>query len=87
MVTTVFMNIAYFIIASLLFVLPKGGAIPASWGEGIGIVMGYVNAFSYFFPVSQLLTAVGIILAFDLFLFFWKFIPWVLQKLPFLHMK
>lgn len=87
MVITALLTFVYYLLLGLLQILPQGGSIPASWTSGVVTVWGYVNAFSLVVPIAELLIALGIILAWDIFAFAWHFIPWLLKKLPFLNIK
>jgi len=65
MITGFFLNIIYTIIAFFVGLLPTI-AIPTAWLDSVTLVMTYVNALSWLFPVATLLTVVSFAVAFHL---------------------
>lgn len=81
MISTVLLTILNSFIGFLLALLPSG-AIPSGISTAITYFWLIVNSFSYIFPVSTLLAAFLVLLAFDLAVLLWHLLQWILRKIP-----
>lgn len=84
MITTFILTILYSFSNLVLAFLPTG-TLPAGFTTALAYFWGALNAFSYIFPVSTLLAALAIVLAFDVGVMAWHFLQWVIKKIPGLH--
>jgi len=87
MILTIILNVIYTILAGLLSLLPTGGDFPAEWVSGIYTIWSAVNAFSFLVPTEMLLTCLGIALAWDVFIFAWHFLHWLMRKIPAINIR
>jgi len=81
MITTFLLSIFNVFVASLVGLLPVGH-LPVAITNALAYFMGILNSFSYVFPVATLLQALAIVLAFDAALLLWRFINWIIRKIP-----
>jgi len=85
MLTDIFLNFFTIIVTAILGILPDGGAFPSSVGEAIGWIFAFLRSYDFILPYSTLMTVLTIGLVWELFLFVWWFVHWVLRKIPLLH--
>lgn len=81
MIVTFLLNIFYLFVLGLIQLLPTGN-LPQAMTDAIAYFMGVVNSFSYVIPVGTLLQALAIVLAFDAAMLLWRFINWIIRKIP-----
>lgn len=81
MITTFFLSIINSFVGLLLNLLPTG-SLPSGISTAISYFWAIVNSFSYVFPVSTLLAAFLVLLAFDLAVLLWHLLQWILRKIP-----
>jgi len=81
MISTFFLSTFNSFVGLLLGLLPTGH-LPADVATAITYFWYVVNSFSYVFPVGALLSALLVILAFDLAMLLWKMINWIIKKIP-----
>jgi len=62
----------------LIGLLPEV-AFPTQIATSISLVMGYVNAMNWLFPVSTLITCLGIVISFEIGVFVFKFTRWLIH--------
>jgi len=82
MITTFLLQIPLFFITALVNALPDSTGFPDEVSTAINTAWGYANGLSFFFPVQTLLTLVVLVFAFEAGILIWKFINWVLKKIP-----
>jgi len=87
MIITLLLNLSYALVTGLLALLPTGGTFPEEWTEGIYTLWQGINAFSFIVPVEMFVTCLAIALAWDLFVFAWHLLHWLLRKIPVLHIR
>lgn len=87
MIITIIITVVRWLLTGLILLLPRGGSLPAAFTTGLTTFWGYVNSFSLVIPVSQIAICIGLMLAWDLFEIAWRFIPWILKKIPFIHVR
>lgn len=81
MIFTLILNFFYALLNFLIEVLPTGN-LPAGFTSALNYFWSVVNAFSYIIPVGTLLSALLIMLAFDLAVLVWHFVQWIIRKIP-----
>lgn len=72
-------TIAYIILTLSLLVailngLPVAGALPEGVSSAIVLIVGYMKAWNYFFPITELFVCTGIVLGYEI-------IVWTMQAL------
>lgn len=78
MITGFLLTLVFLFISFLLSLLPTGGTFPIEWITAVNTFWYGINAFSFFLPVSMIVTCIGIMVSFHLFEFAWKAIHWIL---------
>lgn len=80
MITGFFLNIGLTLITYFVNLLPVR-PFPTEIAGAITAIVGYMNAFSFIFPVGTLLTVLGLALTFHLTVILWNFSHLVLRYL------
>jgi hypothetical protein len=84
MISTFFIAIGAGLLALAGAIFPLSTGLDPNISSALISLAGFVNAFSYIFPVTTLFLAVGVILGFEsLWWFFWGLI-WVWKRIPFI---
>jgi len=78
MISGFFISIFAGFVAFLIALLPVV-AFPTQIATAIATIMGYVSAMSWLFPVSTLLTCLGVMITFELGVFGFKFTRWLIH--------
>jgi len=81
MISTFLLTLLNNFVTGILGFLPSG-SLPQGLINAILYFWGALNAFSYIFPVSTLLAALLILLAFDGAVLLWHIIQWIIRKIP-----
>jgi len=84
MIVGFLISIAYSFLSFLLGFLPSY-SLPAGWVSGVFTLWSDVNAFSFVVPVATLLLCLTIAIFFHVTILAWRFIGWVIRKIPGLH--
>lgn len=87
MIFTVVLYFVQLIIAMMLVLLPTGSPLPDGAREGIGTIWMWLRSLDFILPLTALGICIPIAFSWFLFLFSWKFIHWILRKLPFLNVN
>lgn len=84
MISTFFITLGSSILGALVATLPTASELPTGVSDSLSFVASAINAFAYIFPVSQLFSAVGVVLAFELI--WWSFFGfiWIWKRIPIL---
>jgi len=83
MIVSFLLTILYAFFNLILLIVPAGQNVPTEWTSAIYYIWGYINAFSFIVPVTVLLWALGIALAFHLGVYLWRLFHWISTKIPF----
>jgi len=65
MITGFFLQIFYTVIAFFVGLLPVI-AVPADWANALALIWGYLQSFSFLFPVATLVSVLSVALTFHL---------------------
>lgn len=84
MITTIFLNVLFALLAFILQTLPLGGSIPMEWTNGVYSIWAAINAFAFIVPVQMLVTALGIAMVFHLSILSFRLFHWIITKIPFI---
>jgi len=87
MIFTIFFNLVYFMLSMVISNLPTSSGFPDAFSDGFLYVFKFLYAFDFLLPVSVLVLCLSLVLSFELAIFFWHGIHWLLRKIPFLHMS
>lgn len=67
---------------AVLNVLPVASALPLAFSSALVSIIGFMKAWNFFFPITEIFICVGIVLTFDLIV--WGF-HWVWKVMKFLR--
>jgi len=81
MITGFFLNLLFLFIGFMIGLLPLGGTFPDAWIQAVNTFWYGINQFSFFLPVSTLVTCIGLMVTFHIFEFAWKGMHWILGLL------
>jgi len=79
------MTFAIFIILFLLFLiavlnfLPVAGVLTPGFSSSLGIIVGYMKSWNFLLPINELLICVAIIVAYELIVWLWRVLKYVLH--------
>lgn len=79
------MTLALFFVAfiglffAILNILPVAGEVAPGLQSGLTLIVSNMKAWDAFFPITELLIAVGIMMAFYLAKYGWRAIKWVIH--------
>lgn len=59
------LSILYTILAFFVGILPTT-SVPTGWLDALALIWGYLNSFTFLFPVSTLVSVLGVAVAFHL---------------------
>jgi len=82
MITTFLLSIPAYLLQSIVSLLPDGQTIPSEWVTAVHSMWNYINAFSFIVPVTTLLWALGIAVAFHVSIIGFKIFHWIITKIP-----
>jgi len=84
MITTAFINIAFFIIDGVISLFPVGGAFPQAVHDAVTSIGGYAGILSPLVPLPTLATCVGIVFTVEITIFGYKSLKSFLSHIPFI---
>jgi len=80
MITGFFLTIVFYVASAVLGILPiDQGALPAQFTSSITLIVGYINAWSWLFPIQQMLIVVAFMFAFYGYLMAFRIGVWFLK--------
>jgi len=82
MITDFFLSIPAYVLQAVVSILPNGQTVPAEWTAAVFTVWGYVNSFSFIFPVDTLLWCLGVAMTFHLAIFSFHIFMWIVKRIP-----
>jgi len=72
MITGFFISLLTTIVGFFLSLLPTID-LPTGWTDSITLVWGYINAASFLFPITTLLTILSLVVTIEVAVFLWHF--------------
>jgi len=82
MITSGLIQLANFVISSILTIFPESSGFPAEVSTAFVYIGGYVGMLDPLVPVATLGTVVGILIGVELLIFAFRAITWMFSKLP-----
>lgn len=82
MITEIIFNLILLPLEFLIGLIPDSSGFPVAVSSNIETAWGYLWAFDYIVPVATLLLLMGLVFAFEAGILVWKFINWVIRKIP-----
>jgi len=83
MITSIFINTAYYILGFLVNLFPVSSGFPSEVGEAFTYLGGYVGMIDPLVPVDTLIEAVTILVTVELGILTFRILAWLLGKIPF----
>jgi len=83
MITTVIVQLAYFVLSTIVNILPAGGTLPSAAHSAAVTIGGYVGISAYILPYGTLLTVVSFVLVAEIGLYTFRNFKWVISFIPF----
>ena len=84
MITDSIINLAYSIITLLIGIFPTSPGFPSDFQTAITTIAGYSTIADAILPFSTLGQIIGLIIAFELLVFSWKGLRFILSYVPFI---
>ncbi len=84
MITTAIIYLLYFVIKLFLlpFTLLSDVTINSSFSSGVATASGYINSMNTYIPIDTMLTILGIAIGLETAFLSYKFIMWIIRKIP-----
>lgn len=80
MITEFLMSIPFYLVRSLINIIPAGGGVPSEFTSALHTMWGYVQSFSFILPVNTILWCIGVTIAFEVGIFLWGATNWLLKR-------
>jgi len=80
MTTAIFLILFFALFVAVLNFLPVASATTPAFITSIGTLVGYMKAWDFLFPISELFICVGIVVGFEVIVWSWNALTWVLKK-------
>jgi len=78
MITSFFLQVAFAFVSWVVGLLPVV-AVPSDVLDSFNAVWGYVNEFSFLFPVSSLVAVLGIVMVYYIAILAWDIGLWIIH--------
>jgi len=82
MITDIILRIPLFFLNLILALIPTSDGLPTPVSDAITTAMTYAKGVSFFFPIETLMQIVLLIFSIEAGLLLWKFINWIIKKIP-----
>jgi len=79
MTFAIFIILFFGLFIAVLNALPLAGALSPSISSSIILIVGYMKAWNFLFPITELLQCVLLVVAFELAIWVWHALKWVLH--------
>ena len=87
MIVTAIINLAYNLISGIISLFPVGQPLPQTVHNAVISIGGYFHILDPLVPISTMATIVGLIFAFEISLFAFRTLRWVIAYIPFVGGK
>jgi len=82
MITTAFINTAYYILGFFVQIFPVSTGFPEEVASAFLYFGGYVGMLDPLVPIATLATCIGILITLELVIFAFKTLSWIFSKIP-----
>jgi len=82
MLTTAFINFAYFLINGLISFLPTGGTFSSTIHTATQSLGGYLHIIDPLVPISTLAAAIALLVSVEIAIFGFRTLKWVFSHIP-----
>lgn len=80
MTTAIFLLLFFGLFIAVLNFLPTAGATTPAFVSAIITFVGYMKAWDFLFPVTEIFVCVGIVVSFEIVVWTWHVLVFVLKK-------
>jgi len=80
MTTAIFLILFFALFVAVLNWLPVATATNSAFLTSIATMVGYVKSWDFLFPITELFICVGIVVGFEVIVWGWNVMTWVLKK-------
>lgn len=80
MTTAIFLILFFSFFIAVLNYLPVASATTPAFIVAIGTLVGYMKAWNFLFPIIELFICVGIVVTFEIFVWTWHVLLWIIKK-------
>ena len=87
MIFTIPLTLVYLLLLGLISVLPVSSGLPDIISSSFAYLWGFLWNLDFVVPVSTLISLLSLTLGFELAIFTWDAVHWILRKIPMLHIK
>jgi len=87
MIFTVVLYFVQLVLSMLLALLPDGSPLPQGVLDALSTMWMWIRSLDFILPLDAFAVCIPIAFSWYLFVFAWKFIHWILRKLPFLQVN
>jgi len=63
----------------VLNILPVAGVLNPAFASSVIVIIGYMKAWNFLLPISDLFICVGIVISFELVVWAWHALKWILH--------
>lgn len=82
MIITGLINLAYYFINFVVGFFPTSEGFPSEVSDAVNGLGGYLNILDPLIPVDTLVTTVGLLFVFELIVFGFKTVKWLISHIP-----
>jgi len=82
MITTMFINLAYYVLAIIFSIFPSSTGFPTSVQTAFTTFAGYTAIINTLVPMNTLGQILGLVISFELIVFAWKGLRFILGYVP-----
>jgi len=80
MTTAIFLILFFALFVAVLNFTPLAGATTPAFITSISTFIGYTKAWNFLFPITELLICVGIVVGFEIIVWTWHVLVFILKK-------
>lgn len=81
MTTAIFLALFFIVFVAVLNWLPLAGATLPAFSTAITTLVGYMKAWDFLFPITELFICVGIVVSFEVIVWSWHALNYALKKI------
>lgn len=87
MITSSFLNLAYFFIVKILAFFPFSSGFPTEFMSGLNVLTSYAVSYNWLFPVSHMYLALATVLGTVVVVFGWHTMKSIISHIPWIGGK
>jgi len=83
MITTFLLSLSSYVVSAILYLLPDSSGLPSQVTSALSVLSGYVGILDPILPISTLAVVFSLVIAFELAVFAFKTLRWLIGFVPF----